>query len=130
MELKNRERDRFIMNDDDQTAIDKILNNEHFFDNPRDLERYIYYRIIFWKDAAMIFDAVQDQSLSKIERQRAAHLYEFMAQTEIKLDFDPEIGQFYGNSKVPIITGDYRHGLQNRLLDRSRFNQLVETGDF
>lgn len=129
MELKNWERDRFIMDDDDKTAIDKILNNEHFFSDPRDLERYIYCRILFWKDAAMILDAVQDQSRSKIERQRAAHLYEFMTQTEIELDFKPETGHFYGNSKVPL-SDNLRHGLQNRLLDRRRLNQLIETGDY
>lgn len=129
MELKNWERDRFIMDDDDQTAIGKILNNEHFFSDPRDLERYIYFRILFWKDATMIFDAVQDQSRCKIERQRAAQLYEFMAQTEIELNFKPETGHFYGNSKVPL-PDNFRHGLQNRLLDSRRFNQLIETGDF
>lgn len=129
MEFKNWERDRFIMEDDDQTAIEKILYNEQYFTDPRDFERYVYYRIILWKDAAMILDAVQDQSRRKIERQRAAHLYEFMTQAEIELDFKPETGHFYGNSKVPI-SDNLRHGLQNRLLDHNRFNQLVETGDY
>lgn len=117
------------MEDDDQTAIEKILYNEQYFTDPRDFERYVYYRIILWKDAAMILDAVQDQSRRKIERQRAAHLYEFMTQAEIELDFKPETGHFYGNSKVPI-SDNLRHGLQNRLLDHNRFNQLVETGDY
>lgn len=129
MEFKNWKRDCFIMEDDDQTAIGKILNNEHFFSDPRDFERYIYYRIVFWKDAAMILDAVQDQSRRKIERQRAAHLYEFMTQTEIELDFKPKTGHFYGNSKVHL-SDNLRHGLQNRLLDRRRLNQLIETGDY
>lgn len=117
------------MEDDDQTAINKILNNEQYFTDPRDLERYVYYRIILWKDAAMILDAVQDQSRRKIERQRAAHLYEFMTETLLEIDFKPIDGHFYGNSKVPL-SDNLRHGLQNRLLERSRLNQLIETGDY
>lgn len=119
--------DRMLL-DDDSTALKKILNNEHYFNDPRDYEQYLFYRVAFLRKKHELLKFTNDALQSKEVRQRAAYLYEFVTHQKVELDFKPTPVKFYANSKRPMSdVNEYGVCLG---VDLARYEQFVRTGNY
>lgn len=114
--------------DDDVSALEKILNNESYFNDPRDYEQYLFYRVAFLRKKHELSKFLNDHKQRKEVRQRAAYLYEFMTHQKVKLDFEPTPVRLYANSKRPLGHVD-EYGVCSGL-DLSRYEQFVRTGNY
>lgn len=114
--------------DDDVSALEKILNNEHYFNDPRDYEQYLFYRVAFLRKKHELLKFINDPMQSKEVRQRAAYLYEFMTHQKVKLDFKPTPVKLYANSKRPMSDVN-EYGVCSGV-DLSRYEQFVRTGNY
>jgi addiction module HigA family antidote len=117
-----------ILLDDDVSAMEKILNNEHYFNDPREYEKYLFYRVAFLRKKHELLKFINDPMQRKEVRQRAAYLYEFMTRQKVELDFKPLPVKLYGNSKRPISDVN-EYGVCSGV-DLSRYEQFVRTGNY
>jgi hypothetical protein len=114
--------------DDDMSALEKILNNGHYFSDPREYEQYLFYRVAFLRKKHELLKFINDPTQRQEVRQRAAYLYEFMTHQKVKLDFEPSPIKLYANSKRPISDAD-EYGVCSGV-DLSRYEQFVRTGNY
>lgn len=114
--------------DDDATALEKILNNESYFNDPRDYEQYLFYRVAFLRKKHELLNFTKDTLRSKEVRQRAAYLYEFMTHQKVELDFEPLPVKLYANSKRPM-SDTHEYGVCSGV-DLTRYEQFVRTGNY
>lgn len=119
--------DRLLL-DDDTTALEKILNNEHYFNDPRAYEQYLFYRVAFLRKKHELLKFTKDHLQSKPVRQRAAYLYEFVTHQKVELDFQPTAVKLYAKSKRPISDVD-KYGVCSGV-DLTRYEQFVQTGNY
>lgn len=119
--------DRLLL-DDDTTALEKILNNEHYFNDPRDYEQYLFYRVAFLRKKHELLKFTKDPLQSKPVRQRAAYLYEFMTHQKVALDFEPTAVKLYAKSKRPMSDVN-EYGVCSGV-DLTRYEQFVQTGNY
>jgi len=114
--------------DNDHTAIEKILNNGQYFDEARDFEQYLFYRLAFMHKKKELSNSAHDISRTHAQRQRAAYLYEFSTGKSEELEFKPSPVKLYENSRRPA-TGVNKYGLLSEV-DAMRFKQFMTTGNY
>lgn len=125
----NRTYERLLA-DDDKTAILKLCDNGAFFDDPREFEEYLFYRLRLLRHKKPLKDLAMDRKKTQAVRQRALHLYSLATGTQPKLGFQPNPTRLFENSRRP--TTDLKADKYGVLgsIDTARYNQFVTTGDY
>lgn len=117
-----------LLADDDRTAIEKILNNGKYFNEARDFEQYLFYRLAFMHKKKELSNSAHDRNRTHAQRQRAAYLYEFSTGKREELEFNPTPVKLYENSRRPAQSVN-NYGLLSEV-DTMRFNQFMTTGNY
>ena len=125
----NRTYERLLA-DDDKTAILKLCDNGTFFDDPREFEEYLFYRLRLLRHKKPLKDLAMDRKKTQAVRQRALHLYSLTTGTKPELGFQPNPTKLFANSKRPTtdLKAD-RYGVLGSV-DTARFEQFVATGSY
>ncbi|MDA3945273.1 MAG: hypothetical protein PF439_01140 [Helicobacteraceae bacterium] len=119
-----------LLADDDKTAILKLCDNGHFFNDPREFEEYLFYRLRLLRHKKPLKDLAMDATKPQAVRQRALYLYSLATGTKPKLGFQPNPTTLFANSKRP--TTDLKadkYGVMGSV-DTARYNQFVATGGY
>ncbi|WP_373033629.1 HigA family addiction module antitoxin [Sulfurovum sp.] len=119
-----------LLADDDKTAIVKLCDNGHFFNDPREFEEYLFYRLRLLRHKKPLKDLAMDATQPQTVRQRALYLYSHASGTKPKLGFQPNPTTLFANSKRP--TTDLKADKYGVLgsIDTARYNQFVATGSY
>jgi hypothetical protein len=120
--------ERLLM-DDDKTALAKVCDNGKYFDDPRDFEQYLFYRLRFLHKKKLLLDMSKDNSQQHAVRQRALYLYSFATGEHPALGFKPKPVDLYEKTKRPLSQRVNEYGLVSTV-DTMRYNQFVTTGNF
>lgn len=120
--------ERLLM-DDDKTALTKVCDNGEYFDDPRDFEQYLFYRLSFLHKKKLLLDMSKDKTESHTVRQRALYLYSFATGHHPSLDFKPKPTNLYDKTRRTSSDTVNEYGLLSTL-DTMRYKQFVMTGNF
>jgi len=119
-----------LLADNDKTAVVKICDNGKYFDDPREFEEYLFYRLRVMRHKKLLKDLSEDTAKSQEVRQRAMYLYSFATGKKVKSNFNPKPTKLYASSRRS--TTDLTSNTYGVLggVDTMRFNQFVNTGSY
>jgi addiction module HigA family antidote len=115
--------------DDDVTAVAKMCDNENYFENPREFEKYVFNRLSMLHNKKLLVKLVHNRDKPEQVRKRAAYLYEFVTGEELKVEFSNTPVRLFAKSNRVAMKMPERYSVVAGL-DHKRFDQFMKTGNF